>query len=440
MSLPPGLLVGYYGDDFTGSTDVMEVLTFAGLPTVLFLDPPTPADLERFPGLRAVGIAGTARAASPGWMAAHLPGALGALAALRPALVHYKVCSTFDSAPHVGSIGRALEIGLAATGAPWASMLVAAPALRRYQVFGNLFATVDGMGHRLDRHPTMARHPVTPMGEADLRRHLAAQTALPVALVDFLALARDGGRAALGAALAEGARAVLIDTLDESTLGAAGALIWGARGRSGFSVSSSGLQYALVAHWRQQGWLPAPPAVPRLSAADPMLVVCGSCSPATAAQIDWAEAQGWACLRADPATPLTGVDSTVDACCAALSAGRSTVLYAARGPDDPAIAAFEGRFGAKGRHALGAALGAVARAVLDRAHLPRLVVAGGDTSGAVARALGLVALTAAAPVAPGSPLCHAHAADTRRHGLTIALKGGQVGGPDYFGLCRQGGC
>ncbi|MFN3641751.1 MAG: four-carbon acid sugar kinase family protein [Gemmobacter sp.] len=440
MTLPPGLLIGFYGDDFTGSTDVMEVLAFAGLPTVLFLGPPAPDDLARFPGLRAVGIAGTARAQSPDWMAAHLPTALGALAALRPALMQYKVCSTFDSAPHVGSIGRALEIGLAATGAPWASMLVAAPSLRRYQIFGTLFAAVDGVGYRLDRHPTMARHPVTPMDEADLRRHLAAQTALPVGLVDFLALSHDSGQTALAAALDEGARAVLIDTLDAATLEAAGALIWRNRTKSGFSVSSSGLEYALVAHWRTAGWLAPPMPAPRLAAADPLFVVCGSCSPATAAQIGWAEAQGWACLRADPAALLDDQGPAVESCCAALSAGRSTVLYAARGPDDTAIAAFEGRLGAEGRHALGAALGAVARAVLDRARLSRLVVAGGDTSGAVARALGLVALTAAAPVAPGSPLCHAHGADTRLDGLTIALKGGQVGGPDYFGLCRQGGC
>lgn len=439
MSLPAGLLVGYYGDDFTGSTDVMEVLTFAGLPTALFLEPPRLADLVRFPGLRAVGIAGMARAQSPSWMDVHLPPAFHALMALKPELLHYKICSTFDSAPHVGSIGRALELGLAATGAPWASMLVAAPALRRYQVFGNLFAAVDGVGHRLDRHPTMARHPVTPMAEADLRRHLAAQTALPLALVDFLALGRDGGSAALAEALAAGARGILLDTLDEASLAAAGALVWAAREVSGFSVSSSGLEYSLVAHWRVMGWLEPADTPQHLPASQPLLVISGSCSPATAAQIDWAEAQGWACLRADPVALLAGQEDAVAACCTALSSGRNTVLYAARGPDDPAIATFEGAHGAEGQHALGAALGHVARRVFDRARLSRLVVAGGDTSGAVARALGLVALTAAAPVAPGSPLCRAHGADATLDGLTIALKGGQVGGADYFGLCQQGG-
>ena len=78
-------------------------------------------------------------------------------------------------------------------------MIVGAPRLKRYQMFGNLFAAVDGVGYRLDRHPTMSRHPVTPMDEADLRVHLAAQTARRIELVDMLQLrARRGGRTRRG--------------------------------------------------------------------------------------------------------------------------------------------------------------------------------------------------------------------------------------------------
>src|SRR5206468_11002212 len=79
---PSGLLLAYYGDDFTGSTDAMEAMTAAGVPTVLFLEPPARALLERFPGVRCVGLAGSSRGRSPEWMRAHLPAAFASLAAL----------------------------------------------------------------------------------------------------------------------------------------------------------------------------------------------------------------------------------------------------------------------------------------------------------------------------------------------------------------------
>lgn len=427
--LPPGLLLGFYGDDFTGSTDVMEVLTFAGLPTILFLREPTASDLTRFGDYRAVGIAGTARAQTPEWMDENLPRVFQSLTALDPQMVHYKICSTFDSAPHVGSIGRALEIGLRETKARYAPILVAAPQLKRYQMFGTLFAEAEGVGVRLDRHPTMARHPVTPMAEADLRRHLAEQTDLKTRLVDFLSLSMPESE--LEKALTGGARAIFYDAFDHETIALAGAAIWNDRKRGSFSVSSSGLQYALVEHWRRQGWLQPTMPSQRLPEAEQVFVLSGSCAPATAAQIDWAEAQGWTCLRADSFDTTAG-NEVVEASLNGLSAGANVVVYTARGPDDPMIANQDA-------DRIGAFLGAVARAVLERTRLKRLVVAGGDTSGAVMGALDVTALTASAPAAPGSPLCTAWGAAPFAEGLTLALKGGQRGAPDFFEVCRKGG-
>ena len=173
---PSGLLLAYYGDDFTGSTDAMEAMTAAGVPTVLFLEPPARALLERFPGVRCVGLAGSSRGRSPEWMRAHLPAAFASLAALGAPILQYKVCSTFGSSPAVGSIGCAIDLGVPHRHGRWSPMVVGVPRLRRYQAFGNLFASVDGACYRLDRHPTMSRHPVTPMRESDLRIHLRAQT------------------------------------------------------------------------------------------------------------------------------------------------------------------------------------------------------------------------------------------------------------------------
>ena len=196
-ALPDGLLVSWYGDDFTGSAAVMEVLSFAGLPSVLFLDLPTPAQLARFAGLRGIGVASTARAHGPDWMQAHLPPAFERLQALAAPITHYKVCSTLDSAPGLGSIGRAIDLALPILDSAWTPVLVAAPPMRRYQAFGTLFAAAPGGVARLDRHPVMARHPATPMDEADVARHLARLTERPIGLVTLEDL-RDPASAEAG--------------------------------------------------------------------------------------------------------------------------------------------------------------------------------------------------------------------------------------------------
>ena len=284
-ALPPGLLLAYYGDDYTGSTAVMEVMTFAGLPTMLFLTRPTPAQLARCGHYRGIGIAGVARSKGPAWMDQHLPAIFGALAALGAPISHYKVCSTFDSAPHVGSIGRAIDLAVPRLGGAWHPLVLGAPAIGRYQMFGNLFALADGVGHRLDRHPTMSRHPVTPMAEADVRRHLAGQTRRPIGLVDHLALTAGRGEAALAAERAAGAEIVAIDVLDQPSLAAAGRLVWSQRGRRLFAVGSQGLEYALVAHWQAEGLIAPPADQPRARPVERLAVVSGSCAPVTAAQI-----------------------------------------------------------------------------------------------------------------------------------------------------------
>ena len=150
----------------------MEVLSFSGLESVLFLDVPTPAQLAAFPGARAIGIAGIARSQTPAWMDVHLPPIFAALAAMQTPIVHYKVCSTLDSSSAIGSIGHAVDLGRSVFPSTWIPALIAAPPIGRYQAFGQLFAAAGGRVHRLDRHPVMRNHPVTPMHESDVARHL----------------------------------------------------------------------------------------------------------------------------------------------------------------------------------------------------------------------------------------------------------------------------
>ena len=251
--IPSGRLVSFYGDDFSGSTDVMEVLAANGLETVLFLDVPEERQLERFPNCRAFGIAGSSRSQSPAWMTTNLPRIFQALQQLQAPLCHYKICSTFDSSPQVGSIGRALEIGQEIFGSSYVPLVVGAPALRRYCVFGNLFATVGSETLRLDRHPTMSRHPVTPMAESDLRAHLAAQTSKPIGVLDILALQSGQSAQRLQRLLSQGSEVVLFDVLDESSLRQVGSLLWDSRSQQQFFiVGSSGVEYALTSWWRSR--------------------------------------------------------------------------------------------------------------------------------------------------------------------------------------------
>ncbi|WP_191059842.1 four-carbon acid sugar kinase family protein, partial [Geminicoccus harenae] len=257
MAAPP--LLSFYGDDLTGSTDALEALGSAGIRTVLFVRPPDEQEQGRFSGFGAVGLAGTSRSQSPAWMDQYLPPAFAWLHRQGAAVCHYKVCSTFDSAPTVGSIGRALEIGADLFGQASTPVVVGVPQLRRYTFMGQLFAAYRDEVYRIDRHPVMSRHPVTPMAEADLRRHLAAQTERSLGLVDLPTLEQPDVDARVDA-LAERAAVLLFDVADRASQLAVGRqLARLSRGRPRFVVGSSGVEYALLTAWREAGLLePAP--------------------------------------------------------------------------------------------------------------------------------------------------------------------------------------
>ena len=227
------LLLTFYGDDFTGSTDALEQLALAGIRTALFIEPPTPRQLARFKNLQAVGVAGMTRSLAPDAMHRELRPALKKLKALGARHVHYKVCSTFDSSPAIGSIGCVIDLAVKLFRAPFVPLLVAAPALGRYTVFGHHFARYGigsaGAMHRLDRHPSISKHPVTPMTEADLRVHLAQQTKKKIALFDILKLALPPkeARAALKKIIADKADVVLFDALEAGQLPLIGELMDG---------------------------------------------------------------------------------------------------------------------------------------------------------------------------------------------------------------------
>ena len=448
--LPAGPLIAFYGDDFTGSSASMEATAFAGVESVLFLSPPTTERLSDFAGYRVIGVAGVARAQSPEWMDEHLPPVFDLLAAIGAPVIHYKVCSTFDSAPHIGSIGRAIDIA-ARKFEGWIPLVIADPGMGRYQAIGNLFAAAQGAVHRLDRHPVMARHPVTPMHEADIARHLAGQTDKTIGLVDFVSVKRGDADARLAQEIAAGAKIVSLDVLDKETLIEAGRLIWERGAHPTFGVGSQGLEAALVAWWRHAGLIPQEAPTFRAAPVERIACVSGSVSPVTAAQIALARDKGFATIALDTARAVDAAEweretgRATEAALTALGSGRDALVHSAAGPDDPSVAAFRTAVEMSNQlveavnERVGVGLGAILDGILAKTRLPRAVISGGDTSGRAASMLGIDALTAIAPLAPGSPLCRAHAARADRDGLEIALKGGQVGAPDFFLAAKNGG-
>lgn len=448
--LPEGPLVAWYGDDFTGAAAVMEALAFSGVPAALFLDAPTPERLARFPGLRAIGLASTARTWAPERMARELPAAFAALRALNPAILHYKVCSTLDSAPEIGSIGKAMEIGADLCGASLVPVLIAAPQMRRYQCFGHLFAGAGAGVFRLDRHPVMSRHPVTPMNEADVALHIARQseridagcvTLEELAEADLRRPARSDGRI----------EALTLDSVDAASEAGAGRLIWEARDSAPFVVGSQGVEYALVRHWRAKGWLAESPKPGGIGRAPRTIVVSGSVSPVTAAQIAWSGRNGFALIPFDAAAAAFGgaaleaeIARARAAALVAIGEGRDPLIHTAAGPDDSTVARFRDACARAGGDAaainrqIGESLGDLLAALLAEAGPARVIVSGGDTSGFATGRLGLFALTALAPTIPGAAIFRAHA-EGATDGLEIALKGGQMGAEDYFGEVRNGG-
>ena len=449
-SLPEGLLLSYYGDDFTGSTDLMEAFTAAGVSTVLFLREPTAHWIERFRGVRCIGMAGLSRGKDPGWMELNLRKAFHQLASLGAPILQYKVCSTFDSSPQQGSIGKAIDIGVPLMKGTWSPMVVGAPRLKRYQMFGHLFAAYDGQGYRLDRHPTMSRHPVTPMHESDLRVHLGMQTTRRIELIDMPSLKAGQGNARLEQLQANDVPVVLLDVMDEETLVESGRLAWEGRGDGVFSASSSGLEYALAAYWKSRGWLPRQSSLEQASAVSQIAVVSGSCSPATAMQIRWARENGFLTERLnvkkvlDPNAKPTEIQRVIHLACAAIQAGKSVVVFSAEGPEDESVREFDqlatsaGLLRAEANVMIGQALAHVMKSVIESTTVQRVVLAGGDSSGEVASALGIEALTVMASLEPGAPLCKAASDHARMNGLEIVLKGGQMGGVSFFGTALHG--
>ena len=434
-ALAPGLKVGWYGDDFTGAADTLATAAQAGLRSLLFLGLPTPQRLAQGGPLDALGIAGAARAMSPAQMQTELGPVAELFARLAVPVLHYKVCSTFDSAPHVGSIGAAIDLLGRSVANRFVPILGGQPSLGRYCVFGHLFARAgsDGDIHRIDRHPTMSCHPVTPMRESDLRLHLAAQGLDPVGLLTSLAYddAPEALDARLDALLAGGAGAVLLDAARAEHLAPIGRLIWQrAQAQRLLAVGASSVVQALAAHWQTLGLQPLAPARSGQTLAPaqgPVLVLAGSLSPVTRRQV--AAASSYTRVTLDAAR-LVADEAGYAAALARqvqqlLHQGRHVLAVTSEAHSDIDTPALNST-------SLAQACGRWLADVLQATPVRRLGIAGGDTSSHAVQALNAWGMSFLQAISPGVALCRLHSDLAKLDGTEIVLKGGQMGFDGLF--------
>lgn len=451
------LKLAFYGDDFTGSTDAMEFLTKAGAKTVLFLDEPSEEDLKKFSDLDAIGIAGMTRAMVPDEMRATLQSAFTSLKSMNPRHVHYKVCSTFDSSPEIGNIGTAIEVGEEVFGNEFTPVLVAAPNLGRYSAFGNLYARMGigsaGKIYRLDRHPSMSKHPITPADESDLRLHLSKQIERKIGLVDILDVENGTEQILekLNDLRSDGCKVVFFDAMYETQMKSIGEALEMPSTDTQFSVGSSGIEKALGDHWGEEGKLRRREEWEDIKEEEAILVLSGSCSPVTQLQIETAIQNGYHAvpIGVDGLKDIEPfIDSIKTEIIDSIRKGKSVILHTCKGPDDPRLNESLDYFQSLGldqnemrketAKQFGSVLGRTANRILQEVDVNRVVIAGGDTSSYVARELGIQAVEMIAPIYAGAPLCRAFAPGFPLDGKEVNLKGGQVGDANYFENLRKG--
>jgi 3-oxoisoapionate kinase len=421
-----GPAYGFYGDDFTGATDTLAHLARAGHRAMLFLEPPTRERLAQAGTLDAIGVAGAARAMSPPVMREELLRVGARFAELGVRMLHYKVCSTFDSAPDVGSIGTAVDTLRGYFAHPLVPVVGGQPGLQRYCAFGNLFAAAPvGTAHeaplfRIDRHPTMSRHPATPMTEADLRVHLGRQGLEGMASMDWrtYALPFDAFNTLLDQRLQSRPPAVLFDVLDDAQLARIGRVL--------VERSAEAPLLAVGASSVAQAWTMALPARPLgiqeyvlAKTAGPLFVLAGSLSPMTAAQIDAAHAYDKHEITLDPASGMPSPASLAQIE-RLLQSGRNVLAFTGRTAGDVS------------REGMARACAALVSAMVNAVPMQRIGIAGGDTSSFAVQALGAWGLSYLATLSPGVALCRVHADRAGLDGMEVMLKGGQMGQADLF--------
>lgn len=410
-------LLGCIADDFTGATDLANMLVRGGMRTVQSIGIPS-AEMAANLDADAIVIALKSRTIPA---AEAVDQSLAALQWLRERgceQIFFKYCSTFDSTA-AGNIGQVSEALLKQLGSDFTLACPAFPENGRTIFRGHLFVQ-----DQLLSESGMQHHPLTPMTDANLVSVLQSQTTQKVGLLRYDSIAKgvEGVRGRIAELRADGVSMAIADALSDAdlyTLGEACADL-------PLLTGGSGLALGLPGNFRKAGKLRDIDAARLEPVAGGEVVLAGSASVATNGQVAaWLEANRPA-LRINPLELAEGRPVVEQALAFAKSAGETVLIYATSSPED--VKAVQQQLGVERAGALVEdALGQIARGLLE-AGVRRFVVAGGETSGAVVQALGVQLLQIGAQIDPGVPATVSSGAEP----LALALKSGNFGGRDFF--------
>ena len=426
------LKLGCIADDFTGATDLANTLVRAGMRTVQTIGVPRAEDALF--DADGVVVALKSRTIDPADAVAQSLAACRWLKAAGATQIYFKVCSTFDSTPR-GNIGPVLEALMDELDCRFTIATPAFPDNGRTVFKGHLF-----VGDVLLSDSGMRHHPLTPMTDANLVRVLQAQLATAprsgraprrVGLVEHRAtgMSPEAVMARFAALEAQGVAIAIADAVDNEDLLRLGVAVKD----MALVCAGSGLAIGLPGNF---GLVPSRDAVSLPTVRGPAAIVSGSCSEATNAQVAAFLQSGGAASRVDPLELAAGDDAALVRDIAnwaaaqwAAAAERPVLVYSTAPAQ--AVAAAQARLGAHDTGArLEALLASVTRALVE-AGARRLVVAGGETSGAAVQALGIRRLRIGVQIDPGVPWCHA-APGIAADGMHLALKSGNFGAVDFF--------
>ena len=414
----PAPRLGCIADDFTGATDLANNLVRAGMRVTQTIGVPA-GSLDA--AVDAVVVSLKSRTIDA---AAAVALSLQALAWLRAQGIerfYFKICSTFDSTPR-GNIGPVTEALMDALGCGFALVTPAFPDAQRSVFKGHLF-----VGDVLLSESGMRQHPLTPMTDANLVRVLQAQTRRRVGLIDHAVVAR--GADAIGQRVAglrsEGFGMAIIDAVSNRDLKNIGAAL---RDHA-LVTAGSGVAIGLPANW---GIEPSPHAAALPAGGGLRAVISGSCSAATNVQVRQALAAGMPGFAIDPLAVARGapvVGNALEWARAALERG-AVLVYATAEPG--VVQGVQAQLGAaRAGELVEHTLSEIARGLV-RMGVRQLVIAGGETAGAVVHALEITRLQIGAQIDPGVPWCAAQSPWAPDRAIHLALKSGNFGSADFF--------
>lgn len=414
------LALGCIADDYTGASDLANMLTRCGLRTVQTIG--VPDDALALPDVDAVVVSLKSRSIEASQAVARSREADKWLRARGASHVLFKICSTFDSTD-AGNIGPVMDALRADSGDAIVLVTPAFPGTGRTVYQGNLF-----VGSVPLNESPLKDHPLNPMHDSNLERVLARQSKSKVGLVDLATVAK--GAEAIRAKLIDFAKrgigAVIIDAVFDPELEIIGQVALDHRLSVGASGMGLGLARGLVASGRVRA---ASASADQKAIGGPVACLAGSCSQATLAQIAHAE-KSMPVLRLDPEKIVAGSSEVRRALDWSRDhLGKGPVLIASSSTPDQ-VSALQARHGRDAAgHAIEQAMAAISEGLVA-AGVRRLVIAGGETSGAVVDRLGIPAFLVGPEIAAGVPVLRC--VGWSKGDAVTALKSGNFGGPDFF--------